>query len=561
MAAVPLPERPTSRRPFPFWGLVYAALALAAAPLLVAFGRQDTVATVSDDSVSYLAMARWFAGTADAHLTPWLPWHSHFPPLFPMLLAATGGDADFTRAHLVVSLFAAVAPALVAAYSARRLGSGAAGLAVALVFMATPTAWLSTKGILTEPLFLVLTLAALLVHERWLAHGEGRPGAWLGFGVLVAAAYATRSIAVTLLAAFVVAEAMRALGARRVRWKVLALVLAPSLAAAVAWPLLRPGGHTYAVTIGTVVDFWRDQTAFAVSMTTNAFAEGWLSSFQAEGDRGAVATFAFAALGVLALAGAVRAAARNRLDGWYVLFTAVLVLVWPFAAENMRRLLYPIVPLAFLHAAEICALGVARVRPSLRGFAGAAAFALPAVLMLPALALYASKWRDREPLVAGTRQGASEVTDYYRIMNTQTARAFAAKHTATLGGLERLRVDTPPEARVMWMRPEYVALLGGRAGVPYYYAWDAVALARAVHEQGVQYIVAAGMSKSDLAHKSGNGAAVIAQSQPYAQVAVALGNPVTREDEFLLLRVDPAALEAYLARAGAPSGPGSPGSR
>jgi len=60
----------------------------------------------------------------------------------------------------------------------------------------------------------------------------------------------------------------------------------------------------------------------------------------------------------------------------------------------------------------------------------------------------------------------------------------------------------------------------------------------------------------------GHGAALVAQARGYTTVALALGNPQTRDDEFLLLRVDPAALEAYLARAtGAPSAPGSRESR
>ena len=75
-------ERPTSRRPFALGRAAHWLLALAAAPLFIAFTWQPTIATVGDDSVSYLAIARWFAGSAGAHLEPWLAWHSHFPPLF-----------------------------------------------------------------------------------------------------------------------------------------------------------------------------------------------------------------------------------------------------------------------------------------------------------------------------------------------------------------------------------------------------------------------------------------------------------------------------------------------
>ena len=56
----------------------------------------------------------------------------------------------------------------------------------------------------------------------------------------------------------------------------------------------------------------------------------------------------------------------------------------------------------------------------------------------------------------------------------------------------------------MWMRPEYVALLGRRAGVPYEYRWDARALAEAVSRTGTHFIVAAALGKTDAAQLSGD---------------------------------------------------------
>jgi len=158
----------------------------------------------------------------------------------------------------------------------------------------------------------------------------------------------------------------------------------------------------------------------------------------------------------------------------------------------------------------------------------------------------AEKSLDREPLVPGSRYSAAGITDYYRLINRQDALALAAKHAATLAGLEALRTVTPPDARVMWMRPEYVALLGGREGVPYYYDWDARTLASKVRDAGVDYLVVAGISKSDLAVRTGDVPAPLRHAQPYAQPAFALGNPFTGQDEFILLRVDRAALDAYL---------------
>jgi hypothetical protein len=519
---------------------------LAAAPLFAAFAWQSTIAGIGDDSVSYLVVARWFDGSIDATLAPWLAWHTHFPPFFPMVLAAVGGAHDLLAAHLAVAAFAVVSVYLVARYAARRLESDWGGFWVAVAFLALPTAWLSAKGILSETLFLALTLGALLVHDRWIARGPARDGGYVAFAVLLALACSTRAAGVTLAAAYVVHEGLRAVRARRLApaaW----IPLAAVAACAVAWPLLRPGGHAYGETIRQVLAGWLERPADALEVTLHTFPAGWVSSFFAEGDVAAPMRASALVIGVFALAGSVRAALANRLDGWYVLFTAVLVFAWVFGVENMRRLLYPILPFALLHAAELVAALVRRARVRHANLAIAALCAAPLAASLPATLLIAGKARDRGPFVEGSRYAAADITDYYRVMNLPQARMLAAKHAASLGGLEALRTATPPGARVMWMRPEYVALLGQRQAVAWYYAWDERAFAMHVRDDRVDYIAVAGMSKSDLAMSAGDPAAPLRYAAPYARPVLRIGNPFSLLEDFILLQVDRAALDAYLA--------------
>jgi hypothetical protein len=55
------------------------------------------------------------------------------------------------------------------------------------------------------------------------------------------------------------------------------------------------------------------------------------------------------------------------------------------------------------------------------------------------------------------------------------------------------------------------------------------------------------MSKSDLALRSGDAATALLHAEPYAHYAYVLGNRFTAEPEFILLRIDRSALDAYLA--------------
>src|SRR6187402_1513682 len=87
-----------------------------AAAVIVMFVRQDGLATVSDDSVAYLTMAHGIAGTAPPALAPWVASQSHFPPLFPALLALFGAAGNIARAHLVVGAVAIAALPIVYLY-------------------------------------------------------------------------------------------------------------------------------------------------------------------------------------------------------------------------------------------------------------------------------------------------------------------------------------------------------------------------------------------------------------------------------------------------------------
>ncbi|HXZ48620.1 MAG TPA: hypothetical protein VEG27_06335 [Usitatibacter sp.] len=527
------------------------ALLAVAGPLAVHFAWQRDIATIGDDSVSYLLLARHFAGTAGPLLAPWVPYQAHFPPLFPLALAAAGGATSLLAAHLLVAAFGLAAAVAIQRYGALRLGGEVAGLALAAGFLLTPTAWVSIKGILSEPMYLLLSILALDFHAARLEARRDAPWtAWLALGGLAGAAVLTRAAGVALLAALAAHGALRAVRKVDRRAWVPFLALVPPALLAGLWLALRPvaGTNGYAGTGEEVLATWARDPGLALSLASRYFLDGWIASFTADPAVPAALRAVFALLGVLGLAGAVRAALGNRLDGWYVLATLALVLAWVFPAENMRRLLYPVVPLLLLHAAQT-AFALARRRAAGRHGAriAGAVLALPALLCVPAWVLVQEKSLDRTP-PAGADAAYADVTDYYGTLNVQRARALAAKQVAVLTGFGALASRTPPQARVMWMRPEYVALLGGRAGVPFYYGWDARRLAGEIRRAGVDYVVMSRLFKSDLAGHQGDPFATLASVGEYAEPVFAVPNAAVGGEEFVLMRVDRGRLEGFLAR-------------
>src|SRR6185437_5567505 len=206
------------------------------------------------------------------------------------------------------------------------------------------------------------------------------------------------------------------------------------------------------------------------------------------------------------------------------------------------RLLYPLLPPLMVFAAGFLAhaarrLGLAaRRRVLLYGaFAG-----LLAALTLPAMTLLFARSRDREPVIPGSGYTYRDVTEYYTTIDLEEARKRVRVVVATLAGLEAIDRVTPPDAKVMWMRPEYVALLGHRRGVPFLYRWDRHTLAARIRASGATHVVVCWIYKTDLLGEEGD---PLVDTAPYGRPVLRLGGG----DVFTLMRVDRESLDRYLA--------------
>jgi hypothetical protein len=288
-----------------------------------------------------------------------------------------------------------------------------------------------------------------------------------------------------------------------------------------------------------MVERWLDQGIALVPYAVEIFRQGWIASFQGQGSAAPLAETMFFALLALGLAGAAWQAARNRLDGWYVILAVALVFAWSYPQDAARRLLYPLVPLLLLHAGELVLRLARPLVPARRGMVlGAAGLAI-AGLCAPATVLLVERARDRAP-VPGTRYAYSDISNYYLYVNEALARERAGAHLATFAGFDAVAAATPAGARVMWVRPEYVALLSHREAVPYLNEWNGLALAREIRRSGAGYVIFAEMYKIDLNTTMRHPREVLADVPDYAREAVVIVNPVSHGREFVLYEVDPA---------------------
>jgi len=521
----------------------FLALLAFAAPALVAFAWHPGLATLGDDSVSYLVQAQVYAGSASEVVHEWLGNETRFPPLFALLLAATGAAHDDLRAHVVVAACSVAAMIAVRAFAATRVRPRIATL-LSGVLLLTPAPWLNELGILSEPLYIAITFAALAWHAY--TQDAATTGARVVLGLLIGLALLTRTAAIALVAAYAawaVCRAWRGEGRLAPAWAPLVAMLAPYA----LWLAVRPaaGGEDYASVLRNDWSMLVYRPLHFLSQCSESFARGWIADFTSESHVAPVTVAIVLAVLALALVGAARAVRANRLDGWYALAYAAMIFFWQFPEESSRRLLYPWLPLALLHAGEAAWLLAQRVTPRRPAWAIGFSGALVLLTTLPAMALIVSKALDRERPYPDSPLSYASMLDYYVIIPVGPARIQAARNIAVQSGLVDTARLTPPGASILWMRPDYVAVLSERRGVPWYYADGVEGAVAQLRATGTRYIVVSSIYKADLRGDSLDPVVTAQAMAPFTRLAFLRRNALIPQDEFALLEVVPSALEAY----------------
>lgn len=142
---------------------------------------------ITDDSMRYLSMAKHIAAgkgvmSYNANVTPYHSYpEAHFPPFYPLLIVPmmlTGTDLKLGTWCLNGALYF-VNALLVMAMVHRCLEGRKAATTVAAFFILTETHWCSAHSlVLTEPLFMLLTNAALCLLWRYLRTPDRAPLLW-----------------------------------------------------------------------------------------------------------------------------------------------------------------------------------------------------------------------------------------------------------------------------------------------------------------------------------------------------------------------------------------------
>lgn len=213
--------------------LVLGAFALAVALLTVT---PWPVGAFQDDAI-YVVLAKALAGGDGFRMInmPGAPHATHFPPGYPLVLAALWKLYPSFPDNIVVfkfanALFLAGAAALTYRFARLRFKLGVAGACVAAAVGTTSVMVLLITGVvLSEPLFMLVMIPTLLVVER--AADKGELEMALAAGALIGILTLIRTVGIFLLPAAVLVM----LGRRQ--WRGVAVLTIAAMLFIVPWQL------------------------------------------------------------------------------------------------------------------------------------------------------------------------------------------------------------------------------------------------------------------------------------------------------------------------------------
>ena len=312
--------------------------------------------TFSNDAGAYMLLARKWSPFYDPGIAVLNSWPvTAYPPGFPWVLALSGTSKTLYTAHFLVSICMLASIVLFGYLARRELGALLGGLLV-LAMCLLPGVIIFSMGILSENLYLLSSLSALLLYSKIKANDHALAGWTLVLLILITLTILTRTIGVALALAVAIAPFFDQDLQKRQKMAFLGAGVS-SLVLWRLWGLVEPqsNGLTYfdflAMSTRSLDDLPSTVTAFWTVIQTNLLQIITSFNHYLSLTNSSVWFFLFSfALLLLCLIALGLRLSQFKADAIYLVLYLAVLAIWPYPKE-MTRFLHPIMFLLILQPA------------------------------------------------------------------------------------------------------------------------------------------------------------------------------------------------------------------
>ena len=413
---------------------------------------------VADDAIYLLMAERFSLGDLQLPVHHYVHQISHFPPLFPLLLATLGfGGNEIASAHWLQCGLISLAGLAIGIYALMLSKRWAIASVSLTIFLASPATLLLSVELWSEFLFIVLLYTGLSL----LAKDKVSNLELIFASLLLGLSAITRGFGLLAIAALLVHIAVR--NPRRLLPASVFGLIPLALSSMAGW-----GGNRsyYEIFSGRVTSF--EKLVQVLSENTQAAWLGWVRLFEHTPDAFSIA------IGAIALLSAAPSLLKRlrtfEIDSLFCAAYLGLLLIWPFPAV-IERLLYPIAPVLILYALlSLSYLGNALLH-SVSLNRGGIVDSVPAAatgIVFLVMTLASSKTlidHRLEPLPEPMNYLAAS-RNWMSIPDRTLARARIENAHGIISGLKRAAKEIPVGACVYSQRPQITMLYTLRPSFP-----------------------------------------------------------------------------------------------
>lgn len=405
----------------------------------------DNLSTFASDSANYLLMALYMSPWKEAAPPIQALWQfQDFPPFFPFILAITGTAHNMYAAHVLTATFLIISLPLIYYISRSYFASNWQALCITIIFSLSPSTWLNNLGILSENLYIFISLLILILfpYQR-----KANLSISILLGLLIALLILTRTIGISMFGAYMITGFImyykKSLSLKKF---ITPIIITVTLI--VFSKLLNPA---------TVPSQYIQQFSnLNILGQPKVLLETWFAAWQYYWiDELIIPHLLVLLIGVLACIGMIIRIINYRIDAFYILLYLCILLVWPHPGQALR-FIYPVHAILILYAfysTHIIFKQYTAIKPD-----------KPILILIlisftiigPTLSYLWNRYH------IGKEYGYHHIHEFYRLPDLKHARYIASIQKTMFNDMKIIKSMTGENDIVLHFSPVYIALLANR---------------------------------------------------------------------------------------------------
>ncbi len=433
--------------------------------LFFTFTVSPWISSLASDSVNYILLGQYFSPwTQTSDVINSILTYQDYPKFFPMILGITDATHNLMYAHFLSSSFLIFALILLSQYLVLIKYDKTSSILILFIFSLLPSTWINSIGILSENLYIALSILIFFLFELWRQTGKQK---YIYLSLLFSIfAFLTKTIGIIILVLISFIFAREFSGRLSITKKRKNIFIALIIMLAIILEILtfqfipeqykNQTSEIYSLIINNQIlpiEYFKQQ----VTSIHDAWKRAWLIYwFEDLSLRHVLVNL----VGALAIIGMSLRIKEKKIDAYYTLFYIIFIMLWPYPGQS-SRFLYPILPFLIIYFLYSISALTRAYAPDKLYVSNSLSLIICLIIILPTTGFTFHRFQS------GVMTGINHVTEYYREPDISKATLNAEIQLKIMNDISNLKSLTQENDVILFFEPSYISALANRPSMKF----------------------------------------------------------------------------------------------